>query len=84
MGQNVGFADICKLVWPAGRHWFRLTWMRPLSWACVEWLRIQTLQPQTLSNCETIILFFKLLHQVQEQKSVSIDFGVICVNGSWQ
>lgn len=57
--------------------------MRPLRWACVEWVTIQTLQPQTLSHCETVH-FSLTVASGKGKKCVSIDFGVICVNGSWQ
>lgn len=51
---------------------------------CVKGLTTQTLQPQTLSNCETVSFFLTLASGTEKKKDVFIDFGVICVSGSRQ
>lgn len=76
MGQNV-YPDISKRIWPGTGGCL----VEPV----ISGWRTNSAAPN-FEWCETIIKNNNnktLLHQVQKE-NVSIEFGVICVNGSWQ
>lgn len=76
MGQNV-YPDTSKRIWPGTGGCL----VEPV----ISGWRTNSSVPN-FEWCETIIKNNnnkKLLHQVQKE-NVSIEFGVICVNGSWQ